>query len=381
MGCGIRRPWSFIALVVGGALALTACSAPAAPAADDLAAPDVGVQLFQLPWTAIAEECEETLGPRGYAWVLTSPPQEHIDRDEWWASYQPVSYEIETRLGTRDEFSDMVRRCDEAGVAVVADAVINHMTGQDGPGEGWAGTPYEHYEYPGIFTASDFHHCGLTPNDDISDYTSRDQVQTCELVNLADLDTSSESVRATIVGYLDDLLSMGVTGFRVDAAKHMAASDVEAIVDALPEGTRIISEVIRGGGEPVQPEEYTGIGEVFEFTYARDLIPQVTSATLTDPALADPRPQQVPDAAAVVFVDNHDTERGDADLTYFGAAAKCFASDMAMKVTTDAVQLLGGYGYTKDFPVERMMRDAKITQIYEGTNQIQRIVIAKHLLR
>jgi alkylation response protein AidB-like acyl-CoA dehydrogenase len=75
------------------------------------------------------------------------------------------------------------------------------------------------------------------------------------------------------------------------------------------------------------------------------------------------------------------SERGAADLTYFGAAAKCFASDAAMEITTDAVQLLGGYGYTRDFPVERMMRDAKITQIYEGTNQVQRIVMARELLK
>jgi alkylation response protein AidB-like acyl-CoA dehydrogenase len=74
------------------------------------------------------------------------------------------------------------------------------------------------------------------------------------------------------------------------------------------------------------------------------------------------------------------SERGDGELTFFGAAAKCFASDTAMAVTTDAVQLLGGYGYVKDYPVERMMRDAKITQIYEGTNQIQRVVIARELL-
>ncbi|MFF8415379.1 acyl-CoA dehydrogenase family protein, partial [Streptomyces omiyaensis] len=67
------------------------------------------------------------------------------------------------------------------------------------------------------------------------------------------------------------------------------------------------------------------------------------------------------------------------DLTFFGAAAKCFASDIAMEVTVDAVQLLGGYGYTRDYPVERMMRDAKITQIYEGTNQVQRIVMARNL--
>jgi alkylation response protein AidB-like acyl-CoA dehydrogenase len=74
------------------------------------------------------------------------------------------------------------------------------------------------------------------------------------------------------------------------------------------------------------------------------------------------------------------SERGEKDLTFFGAAAKCFASDVAMEVTTNAVQVLGGYGYTRDYPVERMMRDAKITQIYEGTNQVQRIVIARQLL-
>jgi len=74
------------------------------------------------------------------------------------------------------------------------------------------------------------------------------------------------------------------------------------------------------------------------------------------------------------------SERGDSDLSAFGAAAKCFASDVAMSITTDAVQVLGGYGYVRDYPVERMMRDAKITQLYEGTNQVQRIVVAKHLL-
>jgi alkylation response protein AidB-like acyl-CoA dehydrogenase len=72
--------------------------------------------------------------------------------------------------------------------------------------------------------------------------------------------------------------------------------------------------------------------------------------------------------------------QGCPDLTFMASAAKCFASDVAMKVTIDAVQLLGGYGYVNDYPVERMMRDAKITQIYEGTNQIQRVVMARHLL-
>jgi alkylation response protein AidB-like acyl-CoA dehydrogenase len=74
-------------------------------------------------------------------------------------------------------------------------------------------------------------------------------------------------------------------------------------------------------------------------------------------------------------------ERGEGNLGFISAASKCFASDVAMEVTTDAVQLFGGAGYTVDFPVERMMRDAKITQIYEGTNQIQRVVMSRALLR
>ncbi|MGI6872090.1 acyl-CoA dehydrogenase family protein [Amycolatopsis sp. 3B14] len=89
----------------------------------------------------------------------------------------------------------------------------------------------------------------------------------------------------------------------------------------------------------------------------------------------------VESARQMVYVAAAKSERHDADLSFFGAAAKCQASDVAMRVTTDAVQLLGGYGYTRDFPLERMMRDAKITQIYEGTNQIQRVVVARHLLR
>ena len=88
-------------------------------------------------------------------------------------------------------------------------------------------------------------------------------------------------------------------------------------------------------------------------------------------------------ARALVYRACATIDAGDPDknLSYLGAAAKSFASDTAMSVATDAVQLLGGYGFTKDFPVERFMRDAKITQIYEGTNQIQRVVVAKHLLK
>ncbi|KJE25567.1 acyl-CoA dehydrogenase [Frankia torreyi] len=86
-------------------------------------------------------------------------------------------------------------------------------------------------------------------------------------------------------------------------------------------------------------------------------------------------------ARHLVYVSAARAERGEPNLGFVSAAAKCFASDVAMEVTTDAVQLFGGAGYTRDFPVERMMRDAKITQIYEGTNQVQRVVMSRALLK
>ena len=85
-------------------------------------------------------------------------------------------------------------------------------------------------------------------------------------------------------------------------------------------------------------------------------------------------------ARQLVYVAAAKAERGAPDMTFASSAAKCFASDTAMSVTTDAVQLFGGYGYTKDFPVERYYRDAKVTEIYEGTSEIQRLVIARALL-
>lgn len=86
-------------------------------------------------------------------------------------------------------------------------------------------------------------------------------------------------------------------------------------------------------------------------------------------------------ARQLVYLAAARAERGESELGFISSAAKCFASDVAMEVTTNAVQLFGGYGYTRDFPVERMMRDAKITQIYEGTNQIQRLIMARALLK
>jgi alkylation response protein AidB-like acyl-CoA dehydrogenase len=105
--------------------------------------------------------------------------------------------------------------------------------------------------------------------------------------------------------------------------------------------------------------------EIFEF--------QAIQFILADMAMNIEAARQLTYAAATK------SERNDKDLKFFSASSKAFASDVAMKVTTDAVQVLGGYGYVSDYPVERMMRDAKLTQIYEGTNQVQRIVMARNL--
>ena len=100
---------------------------------------------------------------------------------------------------------------------------------------------------------------------------------------------------------------------------------------------------------------------------------QAIQFMLADMAMKIEAARQLTYAAAVR------SENGEDDLTFFSAASKCYATDVAMEVTTNAVQVLGGYGYVSDYPVERMMRDAKLTQIYEGTNQVQRIVMARNL--
>ena len=105
--------------------------------------------------------------------------------------------------------------------------------------------------------------------------------------------------------------------------------------------------------------------EIFDF--------QAVQFMLADMAM------EIAAARQLTYVAAAKSEKSAADLTFYSAASKCFATDVAMKVTTDAVQVLGGYGYVSDYPVERMMRDAKLTQIYEGTNQIQRLVMARNL--
>lgn len=202
--------------------------------------------MFQWPWSEIARECELYLGPSGFRAVQISPPQEHIllPGQPWWERYQPVSYRIHSRSGTQAELVDMISRCRKAGVEIYADAVLNHMS-RVGAGVGSAGSRFSEYSYPGLFNYRDFHHCGRNGNDNIVDYADLFEVQNCELVNLADLDSASEKVMDTQLDYLNRLIEFGIQGFRIDAAKHIPAQDLYQLIARLPSKLLIIQGLAR----------------------------------------------------------------------------------------------------------------------------------------
>ena len=272
---------------------------------------DVFLQLFEWRWLDVAAECESFLGPNGYAAVQVSPAQEHIAGSQWWTRYQPVSYKIESRGGTRAEFAEMVRRCKDAGVDVYADAISNHMAGV-GSGTGVAGSVYSEYSYPVPYDYDDFHHCGRYGDDIIANYQDLWEVQTCNLSILADLDTSKPAVQAKIAAYLNDLLSLGVAGFRLDASKHVAHNEVSEYLAMLNSKPFLFQEVIDRGGEPINAMAYLGNGSVTEFKYPEALFAAFEYAQLDSLSDLGEAAGYLPADKAIVFVDNHDLQRGHA---------------------------------------------------------------------
>ena len=272
---------------------------------------DVFVQLFEWRWVDIAAECEDFLGPNGYAAVQTSPPQEHVQGQQWWTRYQPVSYKIESRGGTRAEYADMIKRCKAVGVDIYADTLTNHMAGL-GTGIGVAGTPYTDYSYAVPYEYDDFHHCGRYGTDTIADYQDLWEVQTCNLGTLTDLDTGNPAVQAKIAAYLQDLLNLGVTGFRLDAVKHVSHQDVSEFLALLDSKPFLFQEVIDRGGEPINAMDYMENGHVTEFKYPIAMVEAFLGGQLGLLSDLDTRAGFLPADKAVVFVDNHDLQRGHA---------------------------------------------------------------------
>ncbi len=270
---------------------------------------EVFVHLFEWRWPEIAAECEGFLGPNGYAAVQVSPPQEHIQGPQWWTRYQPVSYKIESRGGTRVEFADMVKRCKSAGVDVYVDAITNHMADVT-PGTGVAGSEFGDYVFPVPYDYDDFHHCGRNGDDRIADYQDLWEVRNCNLGTLADLDTSNPAVQKKIAAYLNDLLSLGVAGFRLDAIKHVQQDEVNQILSQLDSSPFIYQEVPDPGSEPINSMDYLINGSVVEFKYASELASAFIAARLDSLSDFGSRAGYLPADDAVVFVDNHDTQRG-----------------------------------------------------------------------
>ncbi len=334
-----------------GQLAVTVPAAPQPPLTD--LPRTVFIHLFEWKWTDIAQECENYLGPKGFAAVQVSPPNEHIrpiDAPDfaWWVRYQPVSYQLISRSGNRAEFIDMVQRCKSAGVDVYVDAVINHMTGSE-RSEGTAGTLFRHYLYPDLdgtrsrtFSFNNFHHCGRNGNDDIANYGDAWEVQNCELLNLADLDTGSPYVQARIAAYLTDLLDIGVAGFRLDAAKHVSSGDIGGILALLPEQPYIFQEVIDRGGEPISARDYLANGDVTEFNYGSKLSDTFLNGKLAWLESFGESWDLLPSADAVVFVDNHDNQRG-----HGGGGPILTHRDGPLYRLADIFMLAWPYGYPR----------------------------------
>ncbi|MFI8183393.1 carbohydrate-binding module family 20 domain-containing protein [Actinacidiphila glaucinigra] len=304
---------------------------------------DVTATLFEWKFASVAKECTSTLGPAGYGYVEVSPPQEHVQGAQWWTSYQPVSYRIAGRLGDSTAFRNMVDTCHAAGVKVVADAVINHMSAGSGTGTG--GTSYSKYNYPGYYQNQDFHSCRTN----ISDYTNRDNVQNCELVGLSDLNTGSDYVRSTIAAYMNNLIALGVDGFRIDAAKHMAASDLAAIKAKLTNPSVFwVHEVIYGSGEAVQPGEYTGTGDVDAFQGAYDLKRIFTSEKLAYLGNwgASWGAGYLSSGNSRTFVDNWDTERNGSTLNYKAGATYTLANVYTLAWPYGSPNVYSGYEFS-----------------------------------
>lgn len=283
------------------------------------------VHLFEWQWNDIASECENELGPKGYSAVQVSPPQKSISGNAWWTRYQPISYAIEGRSGSRSEFANMVSRCHAVGVDIYVDAVINHMAAGD-----------RHFpEVP--YGPNDFHTC----YEDI-DYNDRWKVQNCDLVGLNDLKTESEYVRQKIADYLNDLTSLGVAGFRIDAAKHMPAGDIQAIIAKLQGNPYIFQEVIGAPGEPIQPSEYVHLGDVTEFSYTKSIGHFFKfRGPLKELSNIGSWGGWVHSNDAVVFVANHDNQRQDTynTVTHFDG--------YNANVMAHAFMLAWPYGYPK----------------------------------
>jgi alpha-amylase len=320
-----------LALALAAASAIVgACgedSATAATAAT-LNARATSVQMFEWSWNDIATECTQWLGPQGYGGVQISPPEASLMIDTWYGVYQPVNYtQLTSRFGTAAELQTMINTCHAAGVRVYADVVFNQMAGSSGTATDGSTWDSSTLTYP-YFSSNDFHTDCDIEDSDYDSASTRDNVTNCRLDGMPDLNTESSYVQEQIETYLRLLLNMGVDGFRIDAAKHIAPSSLQTILSAvkstnaqtlLGESLWITQEVIPDSGVTRSDYYATGTLNEFQFTYAmRDVFRGNDGLSLASiPTVMGTWGDWggswyfIPPEDAVIFVNNWDTERDD----------------------------------------------------------------------
>ena len=358
-----RRNATRLATLLGSvALVLTATiqpsmAAPVGHAAVVVPAPNktittqsVGIQMFTWPWASLKTECTNVLGPEHVDWILVSPPQEDIQGSNWWTHYQPVSYKLTSQLGTEQQFTDMVSACNTAGVAVIVDAVINHMANSAGIGS--AGTGFSKYNYPGLYEPLDFHNelAQTDPNacyGDIQNYEDPFETTHCELGSLPDLATEKDNVRQTIAGYLNHLIDLGVTGFRIDAAKHIGLTDLTAIHNLLkPVNGKTPWFLQESIGSAEYNKPWTANGDVFAWDYQTQFANMFSGQTGYGRP-SDARAALIGDAnSTVIMVSNHDTEHhGPSAITYMDPKKYLAASSFLLADSLGKPMLYTGYAF------------------------------------
>lgn len=325
----------------------------------DMSRPNLlAVHLFEWSWQDVGDECENYLGPAGFNAVQVSPPSEHILGDSWATRYQPVSYKLDSRGGSSDDFASMVRRCRAANVNVMVDVVLNHMAGpfvfspeKDrgkacGQSEdteksstakclGWAGTEYGNREYlngrKGLdwYDRSMFHHypgnehsnCGLPP------WTNNKRL--CDMYGLPDLNTEEIHVQEQLRAYLLELLETGVTMLRVDAAMNIYPESLAEVALAFP-WEYIVQEYYPDMFQDRENrDKATAIGSATDFTFGQRVAESLFDGKaggwfnrshqlgellrLQREGFPDCRyrvcDSPVPTERALLFLDNHDQQR------------------------------------------------------------------------
>ncbi len=314
----------------------------------------VGLQMFGWNWNSIAKECTTVLGPAGIDWIQTMPPQDHITGAAWWTHYQPTSYSLNSYMGTREQFANMVSTCNKAGVNVVTDAVLNHMAGSGGVSYDGVNYGGEDLVFGNTYTSKNFHE-GLNPSDpaycadNISNWDATPERFNCRFPGLPDLATEQPYVRQKIADYLNDQLSLGVAGFRLDAAKHIPPADIAAIEALLTKKDAFIVQEVPGSTQINQ--EYTDTGYVWAwdtYTKAVSMFGYPGAAYRGGVYDTVDTPDYVSTDKGITWVTNHDTEHHGGAVTYQNGKSYELANIWLLSEKYGSPMLYTGYAFAED---------------------------------